>query len=67
MFGLVDQELLVLLRAEKASEGVFFHQGENPLLSQVKGWRGEIHQIPQGHILGEVIDVHLQRGKIPFD
>ena len=56
---LVDQELLVLLRSQETSEGVFLHQSVNPLLGQVKGCWGQINQIPQGHILGEVVNVHL--------
>lgn len=57
--GLVHQELLVLLRPQEASKGVVLHQGEDPLLGQVEGGRGQVHQVPQGHILGEVVDVHL--------
>lgn len=57
--GLVDQELLVLLRPEETTEWVFLHQGEDPLLGQVEGGRREIHQVPQGHILGEVVNVDL--------
>lgn len=60
--GLVDQELLVLLRAEETAKGVFLHQGVDPLLSQIEGGRGEIHQVPQGHVFGDVVDVHLMEG-----
>lgn len=63
---LVDQELLVLLRPEETGKGVFLHQGVDPLLGQVKGRGGEIHQVPQGHVLGEVVDVHLS-GSLRLD
>lgn len=59
--GLVDQELLVLVRPEETAEGVFLHQGVDPLLGQVKGCGGDIHQVSEGHILGEVVNVHLWR------
>lgn len=58
---LVDQELLVLLGPQEATEGVFFHQGEDPLLGQVEAFGSKMHQIPQGHILGEMVDVDLRR------
>lgn len=58
----MDQKLLVLVRPEEAAEGVLLHQGEDPLLGQVKGCGGDSHQVPEGHILGEVVDVHLGRG-----
>lgn len=58
-WDLVDQELLILVRSEETTKGVFLHQGVDPLLGQVKGRGGDIHQVPQGHIFGEVINVYL--------
>ena len=58
--GLVDDQLLVEVGAEEASEGIFLHQSEDPLLSQVKSSRGEVDQTPQSHVFGEVVNVHLQ-------
>lgn len=60
LWGLVDQELLVVFRTQETTEGVLLHQGIDPLLGQLKDGGGEIHQVPQGHILGEVVNVDLQ-------
>lgn len=57
--ALVNQQLLILLGSEETTKGVFLHQGEDPLLGQVKGRRGQIHQVPQGDVFGEVINVDL--------
>lgn len=65
--SLVNQQLLILLRSEETTKGVFLHQGEDPLLGQVKGRSGKIHQVPQGDVFGEVINVDLcsqQNGRI---
>lgn len=59
-WSLVDQQVLVQLRPEEAAEGVFLHQGVDPLLGQVKGRRGELHQVPQSHIFCKMINVDLQ-------
>lgn len=60
--SLVDQQVLVQFRPEEPAEGVFLHQSVDPLLGQVKGRGGELHQVPESHILREVIDVDLQVG-----
>ena len=57
--ALVDQELLVLLGAQEAPKGVLLHQGEDPLLGQVEGHWGQVHKVSQGHVLGEMVNVHL--------
>lgn len=57
--ALVNQQLLILLGPEETTKGVFLHQGEDPLLGQVEGGRGHIHQVPQGDVFGEVINVDL--------
>lgn len=59
-WGLVDQQVLVQFRPEETAEGVFLHQGVDPLLGQVKGHGGELHQVSQSHILCEMINVDLQ-------
>lgn len=60
--SLVDQQVLVQFRPEETAKGVFLHQGVDPLLGQVKGRGGELHQVPESHVLCEVIDVDLQVG-----
>lgn len=60
--SLVHQQVLVQFRPEETAKGVFLHQGVDPLLGQVKGRGGELHQVPESHVLGEVIDVDLQVG-----
>lgn len=62
IISLFDQ-LLVLLRSQEAAKGVLLHQSINSLLGQVKGHRGKINQVPQGHILGVMINVHLEGGR----
>ena len=62
IISLFDQ-LLVLLRSQEAAKGVLLHQSINSLLGQVKGPRGKINQVPQGHILGVMINVHLEGGR----
>lgn len=59
---LVDQQVLVQFRPEETAKGVFLHQGVDPLLGQVKGRGGELDQVPESHVLCEVIDVDLQVG-----
>lgn len=59
---LVDQQVLVEFRAQETAERVFLHQGVDPLLGQVKGHWGQLHQVSESHILCEVIDVDLQVG-----
>lgn len=51
---------MVQFRSEEAAEGIFLHQGVDPLLGQVKGRGGELHQVSQSHILCEMINVDLQ-------
>lgn len=65
IISLFDQ-LLVLLRSQEAAKGVLLHQSINSLLGQVKGHRGKINQVPQGHILGVMINVHLS-GSLGLD
>ena len=50
---------MVLLGPQEASKGVLLHQGEDPLLGQVKGRRGEVDQVSQGHVLGDMVNVDL--------
>ena len=57
--ALVDQDLLVLLGPQEPTKGVLLHQGVDPLLGQVEGGRGEVHQVSQGHVLGDMVNVDL--------
>lgn len=59
-WSLFDQQVLVQFRPEETAERVFLHQGVDPLLGQVKGHGGELHQVSQSHILCEMINVDLQ-------
>ncbi len=54
------EEFLVLLKPQEPTEGVFLHQGIDPALSQLEGGGRKIHQVPQSHIFGAVVDVHLK-------
>lgn len=59
-WSLVAQQVLEQFRPEETAEGVLLHQGVDPLLGQVKGCGGELHQVSQSYILCEVINVDLQ-------
>lgn len=49
---------------KEPAEGVLLHQGVDPLLGQVKGRSGDIHKVPEGHVLGEVVNVHLWKEEV---
>lgn len=53
-------ELLVLLRSEEAAKGIPLHQGVDAALGQVEGGSGKVNQIPQSHVFGEMVNVHLK-------
>lgn len=60
---LLLNELLVQLRFEKAAEGILLHQGVDAALSQVKGSRRKVNQVPQSQVFGEMVNVHLKKKK----